>query len=126
MSTSEFISPHKGRKGLKRLYYALGHSYQGFMVAAKTEDAIRQELLLALVLIPLAVILGSSPIEQALMILSVLFLIVVELLNSALEATVDRIGLEHHELSGRAKDIGSAAVFTALIMLVVTWLFALQ
>jgi diacylglycerol kinase (ATP) len=114
-------SPHKGKTGLKRVWNALFYSIEGFAAAWKHEDAFRQETLLALVMIPLAVYLGHDGVSRVLMITSVLLVLVVELINSAIEATVDRISLEHHRLAKRAKDIGSAAVLIALINVVVVW-----
>ncbi|RTE66192.1 diacylglycerol kinase [Amphritea opalescens] len=111
----------KGIKGVKRLVLATGYSIKGFQAAWQHEAAIRQETLCALVLIPLALYLGQDSIERILLIASVLLLILVELLNSAIEAVVDRIGTELHELSGRAKDMGSAAVLMALMIALMTW-----
>lgn len=114
-------SPHKGKTGLTRLWKAFGYSIAGFRAAYKHEDAFRQEILLAAVLIPLALWLPVSHIGKALMIGSVLLLIIIELLNSAIEAAVDRISLETHDLAKRAKDIGSSAVLVSLINVVVVW-----
>lgn len=114
-------SPHKGKTGFTRLWNALGYSLAGFRAAYKHEAAFRQEILLAAVLIPLALWLPASHIGKALMIGSVLLLIIVELINSAIEATVDRISLENHDLAKRAKDIGSSAVLVSLINVVVIW-----
>lgn len=114
-------SPHKGKTGLKRLWNALHYSIDGFKAAYEHEDAFRQEIMMAVILIPAGIYLGKSGIERALLIASVLFVIVVELLNSAVEATVDRISLENHNLAKRAKDIGSAAVLVSLITLAAVW-----
>ncbi len=114
-------SPFKGKTGLRRLINAFGYSLDGLRAAYLNEDAFRQEVRLALVLTPLAVVLGHTSIERALMIACVLLVIVVELLNSAVEATVDRISLDHHLLAKRAKDIGSAAVLLSLLNLFVVW-----
>jgi len=114
-------SPHKGKTGLKRVWNALFYSIEGFAAAWKHEDAFRQESLLAAVLVPLALFLAEAPMERALMIASVLLVLIVELINSAIEATVDRISLENHQLAKRAKDIGSAAVLIALINVLVVW-----
>ena len=114
-------SPFKGKTGLRRLINAFGYSLDGLRAAYRNEDAFRQEVRLALVLIPLALVLGRTSIERALMIACVLLVIVVELLNSAVEATVDRISLDHHLLAKRAKDIGSAAVLLSLLNLFVVW-----
>lgn len=115
------VSPFKGKTGLRRLINAVGYSYEGFMAAFKHEDAFRQEVLLAIILIPLALYLDKSPAEKALMISSVLLVLIVELLNSAIEAAVDHTSTEHNPLAKQAKDIGSAAVFFALIILSVVW-----
>jgi diacylglycerol kinase (ATP) len=115
------VSPFKGKTGVRRLINAFGYSIEGFKAAFKHEDAFRQEVFLAIVLIPLAVYLGKSPVEQALMIASVLLVLIVELLNSAIEAAVDHTSTEHHALAKQAKDIGSAAVFFALVIVVVVW-----
>ncbi len=114
-------SPHKGKTGLKRVWNAFFYSLDGLKAAWKHEDAFRQESLLALVLIPLALYLGDDALSRALMISSVLLVLIVELVNSAIEATVDRISLENHKLAKRAKDIGSAAVLIALINALVVW-----
>jgi diacylglycerol kinase (ATP) len=118
-------SPYKGKTGLRRLLNAFGYSLEGFRAAYKHEDAFRQEVWLAVVLIPLALWLPASHIGKALMIGSVLLVIMVELLNSAIEATVDRISLEHHNLAKRAKDIGSAAVLVSLLNVLITWALVL-
>lgn len=97
----------------------------GLRSSYKTEAAFRQEVWLAVVLVPLALFLGDSALEISLMIGSVLLLMITELLNTAVELVVDRIGHEFHELSGRAKDTGSAAVFLAIVLVVVVWLGAL-
>jgi diacylglycerol kinase (ATP) len=114
-------SPYKGKTGLRRLLNAFGYSMAGIKAAYKNEDAFRQEVLMAIVLIPLAIYLGETGLEKAIMIASVLLVIIVELLNSSIEATVDRISLENHNLAKRAKDIGSAAVLISLINLAVVW-----
>jgi len=114
-------SPHKGKTGLRRLWNAFGYSIAGFRAAYKHEDAFRQEVWLAIVLVPLALWLPVTLIAKALMIGSVLLVIIVELLNSAIEATVDRISLENHDLAKRAKDIGSSAVLVSLINVCVVW-----
>ncbi|OYY94619.1 MAG: diacylglycerol kinase [Hydrogenophilales bacterium 28-61-23] len=114
-------SPHKGKTGLKRVWNALFYSIEGFGAAWKHEDAFRQESILALIMIPLALFLGETALERALMIASLMLVLVVELVNSAIEATVDRISLENHKLAKRAKDIGSAAVLISLINVMVVW-----
>lgn len=118
-------SPFKGKTGLRRVWNAFGYSLAGLRAAYKHEDAFRQEAWLALVLIPLALFLPASGIGKALMIGSVLLVLMVELLNSAIEATVDRVSLENHRLSARAKDIGSAAVLVSLLNVVAIWLLVL-
>jgi diacylglycerol kinase (ATP) len=114
-------SPFKGKTGLRRLINAFGYSMEGLSAAYKNEDAFRQELRLALVLIPLAAYLGRTGMERAVMIACVFLVVIVELLNSSVEATVDRISLDHHLLAKRAKDIGSAAVLLSLLNLAVVW-----
>jgi diacylglycerol kinase (ATP) len=114
-------SPHKGKTGLKRVWNAFFYSLEGFQAAWKHEDAFRQETLLALILIPLAFLLTDAPLERALMVASVLLVLIVELVNSAIEATVDRISLENHQLAKRAKDIGSAAVLISLANVLAVW-----
>ena len=118
-------SPYKGKTGIKRLLNAFKYSVAGTLAAFKHEDAFRQEVILSIVLIPLAIYLGQTPIEQALMITSVLLIIIVELLNSSVEATVDRISVKRHKLAKRAKDIGSAAVFFSLVNASVIWFLIL-
>lgn len=114
-------SPFKGKTGLTRLWNASQYSIAGLKDAYRLEDAFRQEVLLAAILIPAAIFIPVSGIAHALMIGSVLLVLIVELLNSAIEATVDRVGLEKHLLSKRAKDIGSAAVLVALLNVVAVW-----
>jgi diacylglycerol kinase (ATP) len=118
-------SPHKGKTGLRRLISATDYSLSGFAAAARHEDAFRQELILAAVLVPLGLWLGASGVERALLVGSVLLVLIVELLNSAVEATVDRVSLENHSLAKRAKDIGSAAVMLSLANVAVVWLLVL-
>jgi len=107
--------------GLRRIYNAALFSVAGIRAAWQNEAAFRQELFLCMLLIPAAFWVGDSAVEYAVLICSCLFVVVVELLNSAVEAAVDRIGSDHHELSGRAKDMGSAAVFISLWMALVCW-----
>ena len=118
-------SPHKGKTGLRRVWNAMFYSIDGFRAAYRHEDAFRQEVMLAALLIPVALFLPASGAGKALMIASVLLVLLVELLNSAVEATVDRISLENHQLAKRAKDIGSAAVFVSLMNVVVVWTLVL-
>lgn len=120
-SSSHQESPFKGKTGLRRLINAFGYSMDGFKAAYKHEDAFRQEVWLSLVLIPLAFYLESEALHRILMVGSVLLVMIVELLNSAVEAVVDRVSIERHALAKRAKDIGSAAVLLALINLAVVW-----
>ena len=118
-------SPYKGKTGIKRLVNAFGYSIAGTLAAFKHEDAFRQEVILCTILTPVAVYYGEAAIDQALMISSLLLIIIVELLNSSIEATVDRISVKHHKLAKRAKDIGSAAVFFSLINAAVIWFLIL-
>jgi diacylglycerol kinase (ATP) len=111
--------------GIQRLIRATQCSVQGFRAAFCHEQAFRQELLLCIVLVPVGIWLGQTGVERALLLGSLLLIIIVELLNSAVEAVVDRIGLERHELSGRAKDLGSAAVTLSLVYAIVVWLLVL-
>lgn len=114
-------SPFKGKTGLARVWNAFNYSLAGLAAAWRNEDAFRQEVLLAAILIPLALFCPVSAVEKAIMIASVLLVIIVELLNSAVEAAIDRISLDRHLLSKRAKDIGSAAVLIALLNVVIVW-----
>jgi diacylglycerol kinase (ATP) len=125
MDSSQIESPHKGKTGLRRVWNAMFYSIEGLRAAYRHEDAFRQEVLLAALLIPLALFLPVSGLGKALMIASVLLVLMVELLNSAVEATVDRVSLEHHRLAKRAKDIGSAAVMISLVNVVVIWLLVI-
>jgi diacylglycerol kinase (ATP) len=118
-------SPYKGRSGLRRVINAFGYSMSGLAAAYRNEAAFRQEVLLAAVLVPLALFLPASGPGRALMVGSVMLVLVVELLNSAVEATVDRVSLDDHSLAKRAKDIGSAAVMVALLNVPVTWVLVL-
>jgi len=122
---NEGESPYKGKTGLQRLVNATGYSLAGLAAAARHEDAFRQELMLAAVLVPLGLYLGASGVERALLVGSVLLVLIVELLNSAVEATVDRVSLDDHSLAKRAKDIGSAAVMLSLVNVGVVWLLVL-
>lgn len=112
----------KGKTGFRRLINATRYSMQGFKAAFHNEAAFREETLLACVAIPIALLLPVTWIETALLICGILGLLLTEILNSALEAVVDRIGSEIHPLSGRAKDMGSAAVFLAMVMCALIWL----
>lgn len=114
-------SPFKGKTGLMRVLNALRYSLEGLRAALKHEDAFRQECILAVILIPAAMFMPTSALGKAMLIGSVLLVLIVELINSAIEATVDRVSLERHLLAKRAKDIGSAAVLLALINLAMVW-----
>ena len=107
--------------GIARIIKAAKYSCQGLLACYKTEAAFRQELALAVVLLPLGLWLGDNGIEQALLAGSVLLVLIVELINTGVEYVVDRIGAEYHELSGKAKDIASAAVFLALLNVAMVW-----
>ncbi len=111
----------KGKKGLVRLWNALGYSRDGIAAAWKNEAAFREEILLAAVSIPLAIFLGKNGVDRALLIGSILLILIVEILNSALEAVVDKASPEKHELAKRAKDMGSAAVLLSLINAAAIW-----
>jgi len=118
-------SPFKGKTGVQRVWNAAQYSMAGLRAAFKHEDAFRQEAVLAALLIPVTFFLPVTGLGHALMIASVLLVLIVELLNSAIEAAVDRVSLERHHLSKRAKDIGSAAVLLALINVLVVWICVL-
>ncbi|MFL6582544.1 MAG: diacylglycerol kinase [Burkholderiales bacterium] len=125
VESSEQESPHKGKTGLRRIGNAVLYSLAGLTAAYRHEDAFRQEVLLACLLVPLALILPATGQGKALMIAAVLLVLIVELLNSAVEATVDRVSLDHHLLAKRAKDIGSAAVMISLVNVIAVWLLVL-
>ncbi|EKU37045.1 diacylglycerol kinase [Acinetobacter sp. AYS6] len=118
-------SPYKGKTGLKRILNATGYSISGFKAAYKNEAAFRQIVLINLILIPVSFFLDVSRSEHVLLIIVCLFAMIVELFNSAIEAVVDRVSLEKHQLSKNAKDMGSAAQFVALSIIAITWLFIL-
>jgi diacylglycerol kinase (ATP) len=115
----------KGKQGLVRLWNAFGYTRDGLRAAWKNEAAFREEVLLAAIAIPLAIFLGRTGVDRALMVGSVLLVLIVEILNSAVEAVVDKASPEKHELAKRAKDMGSAAVFLALLNAAVVWLCVL-
>lgn len=115
------LSPHKSRGGLGRLWNAARYSRDGLHDAWRHEAAFRQELLLAAILVPLGLCLGGNGLERALLVASVLLVLIVELLNSAVEAVVDRVSAERHNLAKRAKDFGSAAVMLSLLNAAVVW-----
>lgn len=119
------VSPHKGRTGIERLRRAFFYSIEGLSAAYRHEDAFRQEVLLTLLLVPAALLTPVSGTAKALLIGSVLLVLVVELLNSAIEAVTDRISIEDHVLAKQAKDMGSAAVLVALVMLAAVWALVL-
>ena len=117
------VNPQKQRKGLQRVWHATGYSLAGLR-AGWTEPAFRQETILCIFMLPLSLWLGKTWIEVALLAGSVILVMVVELLNTAVETAIDRIGPEWHDLSKRAKDMGSAAVFLTLVLCIGIWLAA--
>ena len=114
-------NPHKVHTGWRRVVRAAGHSARGLRAAWQFESAFRQECVLFLLLSPLGLWLGHTWVEQALLVGSAALVLIVELLNSAIESTVDRVSMEHHELSKRAKDLGSAAVMLSLLLCTAIW-----
>lgn len=114
-------NPHKGNRGLVRAWHAAKNSWRGLVFAFKEESAFRQELSLFIVLTPIAVVLPVSLFEKAVLICSLVLVMAIELLNSSVEAAIDRISFEHHDLSKRAKDFGSAAVMLALLISFILW-----
>ena len=118
-------NPHKGRTGLDRVMRATGYSISGLKAAYRGESAFRQEFWLAVLLLPLAFWIGHSWIEVTLLVAVVILVLIVELLNSGLEAAIDRVSFEFHDLSKRAKDLGSAAVFLSVLLCAGVWLAAL-
>ncbi len=114
-------SPFKGKTGIRRLVNAFGYSISGIKAAFQNENAFRQEIFLAAALLPLGLYLGKTGVEKALMVASVLLVLIAELFNSAIEAAVDHTSTDTHPLAKRAKDIGSAAVFFALLIMLSTW-----
>ena len=118
-------NPHKGRTGIDRVIHAAGYSIDGLAAAYRGESAFRQEFWLAVLLLPLALWVGRGWLEIALLMGSVLLVLIVELLNSGLEAAIDRVSFELHDLSKRAKDFGSAAVMLALLLCGGVWAAAL-
>ena len=115
------MSEYNDTRGLTRIIKAFGYSLNGFRDCYRHEAAFRQEVWLAVVVIPLGLWFGDNGVERALLVGSWLLVMIVELLNSAVEATVDRFGPEHHKLSGRAKDIASASVFTSISLAAAVW-----
>ena len=115
-------SPYKSKGGVKRIWSAIGYSYKGLKAAVRYEAAFRQELVLAIILTPCAIFLGRNTGEVILLIGVTLLVLVVELLNSAIEALADAVSLDSHPLLGRAKDLGSAAVFVAFAAAFLVWI----
>ena len=120
-ATAPSQPPQAGKKGLKRIVNAFFYSMNGIKASVRTEDAFRQEIILSALMIPLSFFLADSPLEWALLNGSVLFVLIVELLNTGIERTIDRISFERHELSKEAKDMGSAAVLLSLILCGIIW-----
>ena len=118
-------NPHKGRTGIDRVVHAAGYSISGMSTALRTESAFRQEFCLAAILVPAAFWIGRGWLEVSLLVGSTLLVLIVELLNSAIEAAIDRVSFEIHDLSKRAKDYGSAAVLISLLLCGGIWLAAL-
>ena len=118
-------NPHKGKTGLRRMLNATRISFAGIAAAARHEDAFRLELIAVAVLAPCGWMLGENGTERALLIGSLVLVLIVELINSAIEAIVDRVSLEYHDLSKRAKDLGSAAVMVSLVNVAVVWALVL-
>lgn len=114
-------NPHKGNRGVARAWHAAKNSWCGIVYAFKEESAFRQELTLLILLAPIAFFLPISPLEKCALIASLILVLVVELLNSSVEAAIDRISFDHHDLSKRAKDFGSAAVMLALLIAALLW-----
>ncbi|MGA1869586.1 MAG: diacylglycerol kinase [bacterium] len=108
-------------RGLRRLIKATGYSIAGYKSAWKYEEAFRIECVLAIIMIPAGLCIGSTAVQRSLLVGSCFLVIIIELLNAAIEAVVDRIGPAYHELSGRSKDMGSAAVLTSLILTIIIW-----
>ena len=114
-------NPHKGNRGLTRAWHAAKNSWCGLVYAFREESAFRQELTLLVLLTPIAFALPISLLEKSLLLSSLVMVLVIELLNSSVEAAIDRISFEHHDLSKRAKDFGSAAVMLALVVATLLW-----
>jgi diacylglycerol kinase (ATP) len=124
-SASEAVRTRDKPRGLSRLIRSFGNSAKGFLGAWREEEAFRQECLLALAVIPGGLWFGRTGVERVLLVGPMLLILIVELLNSAVEAAIDRISTEHHALSGLAKDLGSAAVFVSFALLILAWAFVL-
>ena len=118
---AEVESPYKSLGGPGRIWNAFGYSMRGLAHAVRVESAFRQELIGAAILMPLALVLKLPALETVALVGSVVLVLIVELVNSSIEAAIDRISFDHHRLSGRAKDLGSAAVFLALLWCALTW-----
>jgi len=118
-------NPHKGNKGITRAFRAAVNSWNGLVFAVREESAFRQELTLTCILIPISMLLPVNTVEHIVLISSVILVLIVELLNSSVEAAIDRISFEKHDLSQRAKDFGSAAVMLALILCFFSWVYIL-
>ena len=118
-------NPHKGNKGITRVFRAAVNSWNGLVFAIREESAFRQELTLTCILIPISMLLPVNTVEHIVLISSVILVLIVELLNSSVEAAIDRISFEKHDLSQRAKDFGSAAVMLALILCFFSWVYIL-
>ena len=118
---TDYTSKFPRRTGVSRVWYAAKYSWLGFKTAWKSEAAFRQELVLAVLMVPSIFILASTAVERLLMFASIALVLIVELLNSAIEATVNRVGMEIHPLSGAAKDMGSAAVLISLLFAGAVW-----
>ncbi|WP_339387157.1 diacylglycerol kinase [Vibrio caribbeanicus] len=112
----------KNTHGIKRVYNATRYSYQGLRAAFRCEPAFREEIFLAAIMLPLAFFIAESQLDRILLIATVVLVLIAELFNSAIEAVVDRVGLEKHELSGRAKDLGSAAVMLTMFLTLYVWI----
>jgi diacylglycerol kinase (ATP) len=118
-------NPYKGRTGLDRLVRATGYSFDGLLAAYRCESAFRQEFWLAAVMLPVALWIGQGWVETALLVGTVMLVLIVELLNSGIEAAIDRVSFELHDLSKRAKDLASAAVLLSLLLCGLVWTMAL-
>jgi diacylglycerol kinase (ATP) len=127
MNTHEQVAlkPPAKKKGIRRIVAATKYSFEGLKLAAKTESAFKQELMASVVLFPLAIWLGEGATEKSLLIATVVLVMIVELLNTAVEAVVDRVSSDFHELSRQAKDLGSAAVFLSIALLTLIWVLLL-
>ena len=119
------MSESQKQTGIKKLWFASIYSAKGIKACYQSEYAFRLEVWLAVVLLPLGYWLGETSVEKVLLITPIFLVLIIELINSAIEAVVDRVGMEHHELSGFAKDVASAAVLISLIIFLVTWIIIL-